>query len=54
MATGSASVTESILERMRAVLEELDAHSYSLAAAYLAQAISVVEDQVAEDRESRV
>lgn len=46
-------MTEDILEKMRVILEELDAHSYSIAAAYLAQAISVIEDQAA-DRGRRV
>lgn len=54
MATGRLPVTEDILEKMRVLLEELDTHSYSIAAAYLAQAISVIEDQAAADGGSRV
>lgn len=54
MAAGKASVTENILVKMRDILKDLDAQSYSIAAAYLAQAISVIEDQAAADREKRV
>ena len=53
MAAENASATEGLLARMRIVLDELDARSYPIAAAYVSQAISVVEGQAAADRESR-
>lgn len=55
MGTGSSpSSTESVIEKMRALLDELDAQAHDAAAAYLAQAIAMIEGQAAADREKRV
>ncbi len=47
------SATESLLVKMRDLLDELDGRSHEIAAAYVSQAISVVESQTAADRNSR-
>lgn len=52
-AEGTPLVDNTLL-KMRALLAELDAQSNTAAAAYLAQAISVLEDQAAPSRGCRV
>jgi hypothetical protein len=44
---------ENVLATMRSLLEDLDNASYPLAAAYVSQAISVVEAQASDGRDSR-
>lgn len=48
------SATQNVLAKMRSLLDELDEQSHPIAAAYVAQAIAVIEGQEAVDRESRV
>ncbi len=45
--------TESLIAKMREVLVDLDEQSHPIAAAYVSQAISVVESQAAGDRDIR-
>lgn len=46
--------TQNVLAKMRSLLDELDAQSHPLAAAYVSQAIAVIEGQDAVDLGSRV
>jgi hypothetical protein len=50
----NASASQNVLAKMRSLLDELDEQSHVIAAAYVAQAIEVIEGQTAADRESRV
>ncbi|KQU56905.1 hypothetical protein ASG67_17450 [Sphingomonas sp. Leaf339] len=46
---GEASATANVLATMRVVLDELDRQTHAVAAAYVAQAISIIECQMAAD-----
>ena len=48
------SATQNVLVKMRSILEDLDVQSHAVAAAYVAQAIEVIEGQAAAEREIRV
>lgn len=48
------SGTQNLLAKMRSLLDELDAQSQPLAAAYVSQAVAVIEGQDAVDLGSRV
>jgi hypothetical protein len=54
MGAEKTSATESLLAKMRGILDELDEQSHPIAAAYVSQAIAVIEGQDAVGRASRV
>ncbi len=53
MSAEKLSATESLLVRMRTLLDDLDDQSHPIAAAYVSQAISYVEGQDVADAPSR-